>query len=454
MSRDYINSKYTTATFIEKANEIHNFKYDYSLTNYINIRTKIIIICNIHGQVIIRPDSHLVSGCTKCSSTNSHKNTDEFVSKSKEKFGDRFDYTLTTYVNTRTKISIICKKHGMFTQWPRTHLKSIYGCSECGNDTSYEPNFLDSLPKYSNVDVSPIFNKSIEKSISPRHIQVNIKSFKNKSIVSKFERTSLKLKNSAIIKCNYGRFINKTTEQFINRAKEIHGNIYDYSLVDYKNCSISVDIICKKHGVFRQQPRNHLRGGKCIYCTTDAARLKLGKPNDIFIKECMEVHGDIYDYSNTKYINKKTKISILCRIHGEFNIRAGHHTSGIGCVKCKPFSKGQNKISEILNERYEYYEEHSFDDCRNPLTNYPLRFDFYIPSLKTVIEYNGKQHYEPIEFFGGALVHEKTRIRDEYKEQYCNSNNIKFIVIKYDENIEQKLIEYHIIEPINDKTRL
>jgi len=128
--RQYRNSKYNNESYINKAKEIHGDKYDYSLTNYINIKTKIVIVCKIHGEIIVRADSHLVSGCAKCSSTNSKLNTNIFIDRAKEIHGDKYDYSLTNYINIRTKVTIMCRKHGQFLQLPQSHLKGN-GCNKC-----------------------------------------------------------------------------------------------------------------------------------------------------------------------------------------------------------------------------------------------------------------------------------------------------------------------------------
>lgn len=130
-----------------------------------------------------------------------------------------------------------------------------------------------------------------------------------------------------------------TREEFIRRAKEKHGDKYDYSKVEYKNYSTKVCIICKEgeHGEFFQYPGDHLNGKGCLKCS---GRNKLTTTE--FIKKAREVHGDKYDYSKVEYKNNRENVCIICKVggHGEFYQNAGNHLRGYGCPKCKNISIG------------------------------------------------------------------------------------------------------------------
>ncbi|MCF8298119.1 MAG: hypothetical protein K9J13_11280 [Saprospiraceae bacterium] len=122
-----------------------------------------------------------------------------------------------------------------------------------------------------------------------------------------------------------------STEELIKRFKIIHGDKFDYSLVDYVNLDIKVKIICPIHKIFEQTPRNHLKGNDCFECS----KIKRSKSNSKFIEQAKKVHGDFYDYSSTKYKNYRTKVKIVCPIHGEFEQYPNEHISkGAGCKKC------------------------------------------------------------------------------------------------------------------------
>lgn len=127
--------------------------------------------------------------------------------------------------------------------------------------------------------------------------------------------------------------INKT-EYFINQAKEIHGDKYDYSLVDYKDIYTKIKIICLEHGEFFQSPVGHLAGRNCIKC----GDLKRGHYNKLttntFIEKVNIIHNYKYDYQLVKYLKNNIKIKILCHAHGEFEQLPMCHMRGYGCPKC------------------------------------------------------------------------------------------------------------------------
>ena len=126
-----------------------------------------------------------------------------------------------------------------------------------------------------------------------------------------------------------------TTPEFVERARKVHGERYDYSLVDYRSSQTKVTIICPNHGQFEQIPNKHLSGAHCRRC----AHLRLGskrrKTNAQFIAEAQEIHGDRYDYSNVHYQNGGTKITIKCLEHGLFKQTPNGHLQGNGCYMCK-----------------------------------------------------------------------------------------------------------------------
>ena len=125
---------YTTDEWIVKANEVHDYKYDYSNVKYNLSVEKVNVICNIHGEFEQVANSHLRgSGCSKCSG-NYRYSTEEFIEKCKIIHKDRYDYSKTEYISTDEKLEIICKKHGSFPQTPHHHLRGI-GCPNCKNKT-------------------------------------------------------------------------------------------------------------------------------------------------------------------------------------------------------------------------------------------------------------------------------------------------------------------------------
>lgn len=125
-----------------------------------------------------------------------------------------------------------------------------------------------------------------------------------------------------------------TTEEFIKKAKIVHGNKYDYSKTNFKNNNIKIKIICPEHGEFEQIPYNHLRGRGCKQCGLVKIHNLNKSDLNIFIAKARKIHGDKYDYSKVKYVNSQTKVCIICPKHGEFWVTPSNHLQNNGCRKC------------------------------------------------------------------------------------------------------------------------
>jgi hypothetical protein len=192
-------------------------------------------------------------------------NTQVFIERSVAKHGYLYDYSLVNYVNSKTKVKIICKKpeHGIFEQNPSHHMRG----SKC-----------------------PVCKT-------------------------------------------------KTSSEFIEQAKEIHGSTYDYSHVLYKLGNVKVVIVCKLHGEFLQTPVNHLSGSGCPKCYGI-----FKKTTEDFISEAIDIHGDTYDYSMTEYKDTDSKVIIVCKIHGKFEQVASTHLRGSGCKLCSQSVSYDEKI--------------------------------------------------------------------------------------------------------------
>lgn len=190
--------------FVDKANLIHNYKYDYRKVYYVNAFTNVIIICKIHGDFIQSPNNHIYNKriCPKCSRINTIKklthNTSIFIEKANIIHNNKYDYIEVNYLNAKSKVKIKCLDHGFFEQTPLHHL-SGQGCKICKNV------------------------------------------FLSKS------RTS-------------------NLEDFIEKANVIHKNKYDYSQSIYLSSYDKIGIICPFHGIFYQNVNSHLSGSGCKKC--------------------------------------------------------------------------------------------------------------------------------------------------------------------------------------------
>lgn len=211
---------------------------------------------------------------------------------------------------------------------------------------------------------------------------------------------------------------------FVEKSRMVHGDTYDYTNVVYKNSHTYVDIICKIHGGFSQRPDHHISGSGCRKCCGK------DKTTNDFINEALDKHEHFYTYDKAEYISSAHKISITCPIHGDFLQKANNHLNGKGCPKCVS-SKGERKIRSWLIDRGIIFEqEKSFCDCKHIGFLY---FDFYIESLNILIEFDGRQHFESVCYFGGDLALTENKIRDLIKDDYAHHNNIKLIRIHHND---------------------
>ncbi len=231
--------------------------------------------------------------------------------------------------------------------------------------------------------------------------------------------------------CKRDKAINSTN--FIDRSKILHNDEYDYSKVIYRGLKIPVEIICPKHGSFTQMPYLHLRGRGCAKCGIEKSSIKKRVDPDEFIKRSNIIHNNKYDYYLLDFKNTRSKVEIICPKHGAFSQNANSHLLGSGCPICKS-SKGEIIIMNILDKySIEYISEYRFSDCK---VSYRLPFDFFLPEKNTCIEYDGIQHFKPIDFFGGLEAMKKLQQYDKIKNQYCVDKKINIIRFKYTDEID------------------
>jgi cytochrome c2/very-short-patch-repair endonuclease len=223
--------------------------------------------------------------------------------------------------------------------------------------------------------------------------------------------------------------------KFIHDADIIHRGLYDYSKVNYKTSDKKVVIVCKLHGDFLQSPNSHLKGRGCRSCGFEK-RYKSQRNNiSSFIQKSVMIHGNKYDYSKSQYDGSKTRITIICPDHGAFVQKPNSHLNGQGCPKCN-VSKGERQIQSWLETNgIDYVIQKTFSDCKNPKTNYKLRFDFYIPSENVLIEYDGQQHFTPVKIMGKHDITgeelEYIKYKDRLKNDYARKSGIRLVRIPY-----------------------
>ena len=238
-----------------------------------------------------------------------------------------------------------------------------------------------------------------------------------------------------------------SSETFIEKAKKIHGDKYDYSKVEYINNRTKVCIICPKHGEFWQNPHEHLNGYGCLLCgqeiSKNSRRLELNE----FINRAKQIHGNKYDYSKVKYVNYDTPICIICPKHGEFWQMPHSHLNYHACPKCANENFVQEeKLFELVldNIKDEVIRQKRFKWLRYKI---PMSIDIYLPSKKIGIEYQGKQHFKTVNFFGDNKEQLK---RDKEKIKLCKENGIKLLHFTFNKKDCEDWKEYKVYTNIND----
>ncbi len=252
--------------FCERSNIKHNNRYDYSLVDYKNNRTKVKIICELHGIFDQAPDDHMRGkGCSKCSGKYNYTN-DEYVSLLINIFGDRYNYDKVLYISQKKKVIITCYKHGDVEKHPQILLRGS-GCSKC-ETINYKINtdiFIErSIKVHENL-----YNYDLVDYINDN---TPVKIICSKQGI--FEQVpNIHLSGSGCIICS-GRY-RCTNEEFVEKSISIHGRKYNYSKVNYLNAHKKVEIICEKHGVFKQKPNSHLSGQGCSSCKESKGELSV-----------------------------------------------------------------------------------------------------------------------------------------------------------------------------------
>ena len=404
-------SRLTTEEFIEKARKVHGGKYDYSKVDYKDSHTKVCIICPEHGEFWQIPYSHLKGcKCPKCAGKNI--TTEEFIEKARKVHENKYDYSKTEYKNWLTPVCIICPEHGEFWQSPNNHLSGC-GCLKCSlvrrsiSQTSNKDEFIEKAckvheNKYDYSKVKYVDAKTKVCIICPEHGEF-------------WQTPNSHLGGKGCPVCSGNKPL--TTEEFIEKARQVHNNKYDYSKVDYKGTNFKVCIICPEHGEFWQTPSSHLKGSECPKCAHRSFKYSVEE----FVQEARKIHGTKYDYSKVNYKDAHTKVCIICPEHGAFWQIPTNHLRGKGCPICN-FSSLERKCKQLLESNNISYEPQKHFDWLGKQS-----LDFYLPEQNIAIECQGEQHFGLVDFFGGTL--QERRELDIKKKNICQHHDIKILYL-------------------------
>ena len=330
--------------FVERAVAVHGDKFDYSLVpDEVNWKDKVPVLCETHGQFLINAGNHISNGrgCAKCgfehvSSIKTRRSKEEFFSLAPEVHNNKYDYSKVVFETKSTKVSIICPKHGEFKQSPDSHLKGL-GCFKCGREVSGKKQ----------SDTTEDF---IKKAITVHGDEYDY------SKVDYINQTS-----KVVIICKkHGEFYQQPNNHLsgkngcpkclpdrlskINRedASDIKSKIlqvcetrgYSLSKFEYKNSNSLCEIICHKHGMFKQRVRSILKGYGCVQCGVEKSANLRSKSIQDYLPKFLELFKGKYDYTNSIIVNSKTKFEVLCKEHGYFKTTVSNHIRGKGCPEC------------------------------------------------------------------------------------------------------------------------
>ena len=246
--------------------------------------------------------------------------TKEFIERASIVHNNHYDYSNVDYKVILEKVIIICPVHGEFEQTPNSHLVGR-GCSSCStaNRTKTLDKFIEEVTeihgdkyKYDNV----VYKNTYKKVIITCPIHGDFKQSPEGHLQGRG--------------CSYCEQ-QKNTDQFIKKAKEVHGDTYNYSKSVYIDCEKDITITCKIHGDFTKKAYFHnIKKEGCPTCSRYNMRLT----TEQFIERAKNTHGDRYNYDKTIYIKTNKKLTITCKVHGDFEQVAANHFNGNGCPLC------------------------------------------------------------------------------------------------------------------------
>ena len=369
----------------------------------------------------------------------------DFIRKARSVHGDKYDYSKVEYKDNKTRVIIICKEHGEFTQTPAKHYIKR-GCPICSryshikNPIHVVFSTEDFIRKARSVHGDKYDYSKVEYTNNRNKITIIC------PIHGEFEQTPYShLEGHGCFPCSRNRandMMRHSTEDFIKKAKEIHGDKYDYSKVEYVTINKNVTIICKEHGEFQQTPYSHLKSNGCNKCTFRDLGVSQRSNTEDFIQKAKEIHGDKYDYSKVEYTKNDSKVTIICPIHGEFKLTPKLHIQGSICYKCTyNTSKMEIDFADFIKT---FYLGEVITNSRSII--YPYELDIFLPDLNLGIEINGMYWHS-----------EKFKEKKAHLNKYniCKEKGIRLISVWEWEYLKDKdKIENFIKNLISEKIKL
>lgn len=415
--------------------------YSYDHVGQWNTRSRVTITCLVHGDYEQNAFSHLRgNGCRACSATKvgaarrgrpsglTHTR-DQFIAQATAAHRDRYDYTATEYRGTEFKVAIVCREHGVFHCLPGNHYKGS-GCPDCGRrqaGLSHRVGFEDFVARSRQIHGDAFVYDAVD--YVTMHDDVTLGCATCGQTFRQTPSNHIFGKNG----CPRCRHSNLDQAEFVRLCRLAHpSQLYDYSRTVFQGSQLPVTIVCSVPGEFAQTATRHLQGHGCAQCGYVTAADKMRITTAEFVRRAVGVHGDAYQYHDSVYTGSHEPITIQCPKHGPFSQAPANHVHGYGCPKCRRGSRGEALVaSTLLALGVDFETQKSFPDLRLVRS---LRFDFYMPSLNLLVEYDGKQHYMPIDCWGGEDAFRGQQVRDALKNDYADRHSIILLRIPYTSN--------------------
>lgn len=382
-------------------------------------------------------------GCSKCKSERisnaQFKPHEDYVEELSKK--NPHIEVIEQYAGVDTLILHYCKKHDIYWKATPPNVLKGCGCPECVKEK-----IRDSLVKTHEEYTKELLLKNPNVEVVDKYINANIP-IKHHCLIHDVYwniTPSNALKGCGCPKCRSEKIIVQnafTHETYVNELKLVNPNII--VIGRYINMKTPILHKCLIHNEeWTTTPGSTLQGCGCPVCRSEKISEKLTKTHEEYTKELKIINPNVIAVE--RYVDCHTPILHKCLIDGnEWYITPSNILSGYGCPQCNQ-SKGEKMIRLWLDENnINYIPQYKFDDCRDIR---PLPFDFYLPDYNKCVEYDGMQHFKPVDFFGGQEYFEYTVKHDNIKNKYCENNGIYLLRIPYFiKNVEEELNNFLFI---------
>ena len=414
------------------------------IEEYVDWQTPILHLCKIHNYKWNAVPNNILRGghCPECRKDATKKanrlSHDEYVLRLKDV--NPTVIPLENYISLNTPISHKCLIHDI--KWDSTPASILQGsgCSKCKAERLRD---YHGFTHEEYVDKVKEANPTVE--VIGTYINANT-NIEHRCLIHNYKWIVSPYSILQGHGCKYcqsdktSEKLAKTQEQYINELSLKNPNII--CLGEYKNSDISILHQCLRCGYkWETSPASILQGSDCPKCAHKLMGEQRRKTQEVYEQELYEVNPNLVCLE--QYVLSTTPILHKCLIDGyEWRVTPGSLLQGHGCPKCN-ISKGEDIIEKwLISNQFDYVTQKRFDDCKDERV---LPFDFYLPDSNTCIEYDGEQHYRPVDFFGGEEYYQYILKHDEIKNKYCEDNNIPLLRIPYYADVETELSNFLLI---------